>query len=489
MQPPGGPPGGGDKKYSLPKPWGHDAQETRGIPQPPRPAGYPAQPPQPQPYPPPQAQPYPQAHPHTTYPTPPAYPPPPPQQPYAHPHAPPPQAPPQAPYYPPEPPPSAGTAPATSGHGFVDFLKISLRRAFRVRIEPAEVLPQERAALALVTPPIVDPTFQAFLAWRRSVLFVVACALVPLVILRIVELAQLSGEQMTPDGVVGFYAMPVIAEAVFLAIAWMQLRRWTQWQRQRRALAIGWLIFFLAPFVVYLYPVSNFYEEMLRTQYGATDEQVQGAMMLFGVAISFQAIMTLAPKAISLIPGLIRASLVSKLLFPGTSAPGWLMILCAPIYGLLVYVALIMPYQITGSGWFVLAMIGIIGAQYFLGREGYRLARPLRREEAIAIVAEARTKYLLSMVLGGVFVIVAFGSLIDTLDIPVLSVINLVLSFEASVLMLTLITTDIVIASLDRARGLTHGTESLEAEANQQIHAFVVAAGGAEPVAPTRPPA
>jgi hypothetical protein len=133
--------------------------------------------------------------------------------------------------YPPPPPPS--------GHNFVDFLKISARRAIRLRIEENEVLPQERAELTALQPPIVDPGFQAFLAWRRSVLFVVACALIPLILLRILELVEMGDDPKMPDQLVTLNALPVIAEAIFCGIAFYQLRNWTRWQRQRRLLAIG----------------------------------------------------------------------------------------------------------------------------------------------------------------------------------------------------------------------------------------------------------
>ena len=60
------------------------------------------------------------------------------------------------------------------------------------------------------------------------------------------------------------------------------------------------------------------------------------------------AMLQLAPKVISLMPGLIRSSMVIKLLFPGSSAPGWLIVLCAPLYALIAYAILIIPYQFTG---------------------------------------------------------------------------------------------------------------------------------------------
>lgn len=521
MQPPGGPPGGGDKKYPLPKPWGHDAQETRGVPQPPRPTqpgaapapppapqGHPAYPPQQpqhqqpqhqQPYPPPQQPPYQQPQ-QPSYPQQPPYQQPQPQQPsqpyQQQPHYPPPQQHPPQPYpypqaqppyppapsyphqpfplAPPTPPPQTGsTTGLPAGHGFVDFLKLSVKRAFRVRIDPSEVLPQERAALALMHPPITDPGFQAFLAWRRSILFVVAVSLIPLVILRFVELADL--EDM-PDGYVGFATIPVLAEVFFLIVCWTQLKRWTQWQRQRRALVIGWAVFFLTPFAVFLYPIQEFFPGL-----GPQEK------MLVGFAGSIMVIMTLAPKAISVMPGLIRAALCSKLLFPGSAGPGWLIVLATPVYALLVYVILAMPYQITGSGWFVLAIAGIIIGQIILLRAGLKLAKPQLPEDAIMTVANARATYLVAMAAGGVFVVVAFGSLLDTLPIGPLAVINLLLSFQVSVLILTLITTDLVIASLDHARGLSTDTDHLADEAHKQIHAFVVAAGAEERV-PTPPP-
>src|SRR5262245_30548194 len=59
------------------------------------------------------------------------------------------------------------------------FLGISLRRAFRLQIRTDEVLPSERALLESQARHITDPDHQAFLAWRRSVLLLVAMMFVP----------------------------------------------------------------------------------------------------------------------------------------------------------------------------------------------------------------------------------------------------------------------------------------------------------------------
>ena len=60
------------------------------------------------------------------------------------------------------------------------FVGISLKRAFRLNIKVDEVLPTERAHLEATAAHIVHPEQQAFLAWRRSVLLLVALMFIPL---------------------------------------------------------------------------------------------------------------------------------------------------------------------------------------------------------------------------------------------------------------------------------------------------------------------
>jgi hypothetical protein len=453
--------------------------------QPPQPA-YPPQPgypPQPAYQPPPQAQqqPYPPQPQPQPQPQPP-YPP----QPQAGPPHPPGQQP--APFYPPPAPPPGyaphpqhglpqaylpGSPPGMpASDSFTGFLQISIKRAFRLRIEPNEVLPSERAAMAHAPTPIVDENFQAFLAWRRSVLFVVAVILVPLIVLRTIDVVKSS--KGAPGLLVFLHTLPLIAEAIFCVVAFLALAHWTQWQRQRRQLLRWWLVFFLAPFVTFLYPVREFLDGAIE---GGFDPQMmamqKAQVMAISIAYSLNALLVLAPKAISLMPGLIRAAIVTKMLFAGASAPGWLIMIGAPIYGLLTYVLLVVPYQITGSGFFVLAIISIIAAQVMLGRAGYALAKPMTQADALMVVRKVRTSYLVCLALGGLFVVVALYSLISQMNIPALTVVTALLSFQASVLILGLITTDLLITGFDRARGLTAGTTALTDEYNRKLSAFI----------------
>jgi hypothetical protein len=348
-----------------------------------------------------------------------------------------------------------------------DLVRASLRRAFAKRIDPKGVLPAERAAMTLASPPIVDRNFQAFLAWRRSVLLVVACALVPLVILRAIEVFGAAG---TPPGVRALLAVPVVIEAAFAGLCFWLLRAWVSWHRQRRLLAIGFLISFVAPFLVYLVPVRSLV---------AGDAGVAA-----GIAFSVQAILVLAPRAIAAMPGVIRGAMVTKLLLPATAAPGWLMVLAAPLYALFAYLALVQPYQITGSGFFVATILALAAAAVIVGRAGWDLARAQPAADAEAIVARSRNANLIALGLAGTFALLALADLVEQLRLGALTVITTIASFAIHLLLITLVTTDGVLAALDRARGRTGAAPATDADAARQLASFVAAAGSGDPSQP-----
>ncbi len=358
------------------------------------------------------------------------------------------------------------------GSQFVKFLKISTRRAFRLRIEPSEVLPAERRALETASPPITDHNLQAFLAWRRSVLFLVACALVPLTVIGLID--ALRSTQWTAIFIVR--GAPAFAEGIFCWICWSQLKKWAHWRTQRRKLFYGWLLFMLTPFIVFIYPLRTIFESL-----GGMRREALGALGVEGVyrqavmpfVFAMLAMLQLAPKAISLMPGLIRASLVIKLLFPGSSAPGWLIVVAAPLYALLAYVILIIPYQFTGSGWFIAGVLGVIAGQAFLARAGFALAKPLEEAEALRAIKKVRVYYVTVMVGSALLIVIALGSLVSQLNLRATDVITAVLKFETNVLILTMIGADLVVTNLDRARSYTAGRGHVEEQTEVKIAAFV----------------
>lgn len=337
-------------------------------------------------------------------------------------------------------------------------------RAFRLRIEPHEVTASEHAALAKADPPITDPYLKAFLTWRRSVLFLVAVLLIPLTILRFVDADKLGSELQF------IFIIPAVAEAFLCVVCWYQLTHWTHWRRQRRALFRAWLVFMAAPFIVFLIPADQLIPEG-----GQFDpQQVEAAKAAAKGLMAGFAILMLAPKAVSLLAGTVRAGIVTKMLFPGSAGPGWIVVFATPIYTLFVFTLLVVPYQMTGSGWYFGAMIALATAQVAIGRAGYKLAKPMTHDDAVAMVKRARGAYLVAMICFGVCIVAALGSIVEQIGAG--TIISFVLSFEANVLLLTLIGSDLVITNLDRARGLSADTTPLVEETNRQLGSFV---GGA----------
>ena len=340
---------------------------------------------------------------------------------------------------------------------------LSLRRAFRLRIEPNEILDDERMAMSRARPAITDETQQAFLAWRRSVLFMAALLMIPVAILHASE--SLKGLENLPEGWKTLTYIDIAIEAGFAVFLWTQVRRWTAWKRQARALSWAWLAYFLTPFLMFLYPLASALDLG-----DAPAEQRHQMQVGIGFLIGAQALVSLAPKVISLLQGLIRASIATKSLFPGASAPGWLMVIAAPLYMIIFYIFVLLPYHFTGSGLVVVGMLLVLAAKGTLVRAGLKLTKPMHADAARNATGKT-LKLWMALLIGGAACIV--GGLWDLVSqASPLTLVNFALSMGANILLLTLIATDALITALDRARGTTPQERQLADEAAGQVAAF-----------------
>jgi hypothetical protein len=334
------------------------------------------------------------------------------------------------------------------------FFGISLRRAYRLDIKTDEVLPAERAHLEAQASHIRNPEHQAFLAWRRSVLLMVAIMFVPLTISRFLETWH--GLKVPGTGRI-FTFFPVIAEAVFCIVMFDQLRNWAQWKKQRRILFIAWGIYFIAPFAMYLFPyreaydgTAGYYMARAMLNSGALPFKLTAGRwhMMVGVRFGIAALLLLGPKIISLMPGLIRASIVTKLQFPGTTAPGWLMMLAAPLYALFAYIIVLLPYQITGSWQFLAGNAGILIAQIFIATAGRRFTVPMTNEEANHRIHSSWLAYIGIIVVSAGFMVYGVADFIKEMQLGTWSVISGVLTVASNVLLDTLVGTDAIVTAM-----------------------------------------
>ena len=357
------------------------------------------------------------------------------------------------------------------------FLGISMKRGYRLNILADEVLPSERATLESEARHITDPDQQAFLAWRRSVLLLVALIFVPLTVSRFLE--SFDGPKLPTAGRI-FQMLPAFAEGLFCLVAFDQLKNWAQWKRQRRILFFAWGLYFLAPFVVYLFPfrtvITNWEQMLEASKIGQVSIATKHNLKLVvGLAFGLNALLALGPKIISLMPGLIRASIVTKLLFPGTSAPGWLMMLAAPFYALFAYIIVLVPYQVTGSWFFVIGNAGLILAQVFIGMSGRKLTVPLTHDESHERIHKTWMVYIGILVISMVFMVYGLADFIKALNLGPWRVVSSVLGVVSNVLLDTLIGTDAIVSAMAyfRRRDVPDPTHAmLLAEAERKLDVF-----------------
>lgn len=308
---------------------------------------------------------------------------------------------------PPEPSPPRPPAPRppSAPSPFVHRMKVLLLRAFHSDLEPIEVLPDEVGPLSRDNVHGGSEPLRRVLLWRRGALLIALLFQIPPLIVRFIKAAIALGDngQDTGSGIEFFL---VLLELGVLFAIFAAMRSWARWNRSRRVLLWTWAVSFVAPFLFALVP--------LRGVYAPQAEGIQGLFVgaLFGVVVFMQ----LAPKVLALVPGILRAAIVSKAAFPMSAMPGRIIQVAAPFDSLLMFVVIVVPYQMTGGGWMVPAIILLTLAPIFFYVGGKRLAKPHTLEEALKDIAWTRRGAIAGNVLGGLFLIIGLMVTVGTVE-------------------------------------------------------------------------
>ncbi len=364
----------------------------------------------------------------------------------------------------------------TSGDGYGPRMKLWFRRAMRTDLQPIALLPDERVVFEVENLHQGSDPLLRVMAWRRAALFVAALFLaVPTVVHLIKSLIDLG------DGADTFTALGLLITLSSAALAvgvWSAHRTWDQLARSRRILFGFWLVAFIVPFAVCLFPVR------------AGREGAEAVAM--GVAGALSAVMLLAPKVLSLVPGLIRAALASKALFPGSPAPGWLITLGAPLYLMLLFLVMQMPYQLAGGGFMALALIALMAAPIVLWFNGRVLARPGPLDETLAHIRKIRMLMLVLNAVGGLFLFIGLIDMVASMQgLSILDTFLPLLSVIANVFVLAVVGLDLTMKGLQRAHRIESDpeTQALRESHTQDMDAFIVAIEASQEAAsPVRTP-
>lgn len=303
----------------------------------------------------------------------------------------------------PEPEVDAGGAPGygPDGRGSLGHaMKVWFKRGTRSDLEIVEVLPDEEVASELHAE---SDAFRRILLWRRAALFVAFVFQIPPLVLELGKALIDLGDKDTPGGLSGVSFILVLLNVILLVSVFVSFKRWENWRRSRRPLMVTWLLAFGAPFLVAIIPFTML---IGLGDVGREGREIAGLLGGLGYFV------ILAPKVLALVPGVMRAALVAKVAFPMSPAPGWLVLLSAPLDALLMHVMLMLPYQMAGGSFMAPALFLVVAAPIVIAIAGRKLVKPTTTEEAIAVIKKSRGTALGLNVVGGIFLLIG---LVDTL--------------------------------------------------------------------------
>jgi hypothetical protein len=249
------------------------------------------------------------------------------------------------------PPPSNNASTTTPTNAAFQAAGTHLSRAFMCQITQA--VPNEKEVKVLSEQRMVDPTttphaaLQSYLVWRRST-FIVSIPFIFIgMILGIVDWIDALTNDANQEVFNGFGKLLITiqsVDSVFLfagvlagLIQWNQLTRSIQWVRW------GFLISFIMPLIPALFPLEMIVK--MDVYDAVTDADIVGIKVILSMGYVLQ----LLPIIISFPGGAIRGALRTRWLLPESMLSGWILVMSAPFYSILLCAALIVVMQVAGN--------------------------------------------------------------------------------------------------------------------------------------------
>ena len=334
---------------------------------------------------------------------------------------------------------------------------------------------EERAELLEVGSPLA----QDYAAWRGSVLLLAATFLVGSLLLQLLGFETLSDAmvegQMAAAAQQGMFLtegeVRAGVEANFGAgnltlldsIAWMSLlatlavtalavvaaRGWRRPGASSRVARLAWVVLVGAPLLLAILPWSR----MLDFSH-MPPQDASALQSMLGVTLGLSFFFVVAPKLLSVFPGLIRASVTLKTLLHESPVPGYTVVLFAPVYAMFVLVVFTTLNQIQGD-LLLLAGVGclVLAPLVYLWRARDFL-RPHTADESATLVRGVRRQaYLFNA--AGTAIVVLF--LLDLDTVSALQVMEFVVTAGGGVLLTTVVAADLVLGLLRLEHGQAKG--------------------------------
>ncbi len=336
-------------------------------------------------------------------------------------------------------------------------LSLCVRRVVQSDLQIEWATPAERTQLASISVPITHKLMQDFVAWRRSMLWVAAAFISTHAVLSFfafqtvqemlrpmlrpmldemydIEFQLTNSEyqaslkrlrdtspeviprevyrQQQFQAIIGdrnawvinglgriLLASTVIAAGmvVFAASYWTNIRASRKWGR------MSWLVLVGVPVIVSCLPMTGLmsFDE---------SEEPELSRVIWGFVFALSTLLTIVPKAIAIFPGIIRSCITVKTLLPESAAPGWIAVIMAPLYAVLLLALVGVMNQFQSS---VLLFGGVIC--YIVGSLIYlwsakEVIRPHAAEQTLTVIRRIRWRSSLFTIVGTVLLLAYIAS-------------------------------------------------------------------------------
>ena len=234
-----------------------------------------------------------------------------------------------------------------------------ITRAFMCRI--SLVKPTKDEAKALDEKNVTLDVLRSYYVWRRSSLRITMYPLLVGMISGLYDLYRQLNDSNTKAALNVFGRVLILIQNIgstllFIGVAF-GFAGWDQLTISIRIVRIAFILSFIMPFIPAFFPLELTLNDETKDHYN--DDATEGDLVRWKLAISMSYVLTLLPVIISFPGGVLRASLRIRWLLPESMLSGWILVIVAPFYSILICLTLIVVLQMAGDyvlsigSWFV----------------------------------------------------------------------------------------------------------------------------------------
>ncbi len=340
-------------------------------------------------------------------------------------------------------------------------LQGALGRALRSDFGRDNASEEERATLAAAPTPVTAPLAQDYAVWRSSVLIVASVLLVLVSLIQILSFETISDGMVRQQASQGFAdedavranleqnfgagnldlldmipILHLLGSLAVVVLAVLAARAWRDPKRSSRLARRGWYFLVGTPLLLATIPWARLLD------FGHFDpQQAQAVTSMLGVTMGLTFFMMLAPKVISIFPGIIRASVTLKTMLHESPVPGYTVVLFAPVYAMFVLIVFTTINQMQGNWTLLVGLACLILSPLVYVLRARDFLRSHSAEESVTLVRGVRRQsYLFN--LAGIVILVLF--LADLEGVSFLQVLEILLAAGGGVFLMMVVAADLV---------------------------------------------